>query len=96
MAAYVVLDVVVNDRVRYDDYRKRVMATLEPHGGKFLVRGGTVETLEGTWKPQRFVIIEFPEAAAARAWWNSEAYAEPKAIRQSASLHTEMILVEGV
>jgi len=95
VAAYIVVDVVVKDPVRYDDYRKRVMATLEPHGGKFLVRGGKVETLEGTWKPQRFVVLEFPDAAAARAWWSSEAYAEPKAIRQSAS-HTEMILVEGV
>jgi uncharacterized protein (DUF1330 family) len=86
---------VVKDLVRYDDYRKRVMATLEPYHGRFLVRRGKVEALEGTWKPQRFVILEFPDAAAARAWWNSEAYAEPKAIRQSAS-HTEMILVEGI
>jgi uncharacterized protein (DUF1330 family) len=95
VAAYVVVDVVVKDPVRYDDYRKRVMATLAPYHGRFLVRGGKVEALEGTWKPQRFVILEFPDAAAARAWWNSEAYAEPKAIRQSAS-HTEMILVEGI
>jgi uncharacterized protein (DUF1330 family) len=95
VAAYVVVDVEVKDPVRYDDYRKRVMATLEPHGGRFVVRGGKLETLEGTWKPQRLVILEFPDAAAARAWWSSEAYAEPKAIRQSAS-HTEMILVEGV
>jgi uncharacterized protein (DUF1330 family) len=95
MAAYVIVDVVVNDPVRYEDYRKRVMATLEPYRGKFLVRGGRVENLEGTWKPQRFVIVEFPDAATAKNWWNSEAYAEPKAIRQSAS-HTEMILVEGI
>jgi uncharacterized protein (DUF1330 family) len=95
VAVYAVVDVVVKDPVRYDDYRKRVMATLEPYDGRFLVRGGKVEALEGTWKPQRFVIVEFPDAAVARAWWNSEAYAEPKAIRQSAS-HTEMILVEGI
>ena len=95
MAAYVVLDAVVKDPLRYDDYRKRVTATLEPYGGKFLVRGGKVETLEGTWKPQRIVVVEFPDAASARAWWNSEAYADPKAIRQSAS-DTEMILVEGI
>ena len=95
MAAYVVVDVVVKDPVQYEDYRKRVMTTLEPYGGRFLVRGGKVENLEGTWKPQRFVIVEFPDATTARAWWNSEAYAGPKALRQSAS-HTEMILVEGV
>lgn len=95
MAAYVVVDVVVKDPVRYGDYRQRVMATLEPYGGRFLVRGGKVENLEGSWKAQRFVILEFSDAVAAGAWWNSEAYAEPKAIRQSAS-HTEMILVKGV
>lgn len=95
MAAYVVVDVVVKDPVRYDDYRKRVIATLEPYGGKFLVRGGKVENLEGSWHPQRFVIVEFPDSAKARAWWHCQAYAEPKAIRQSAS-HTEMILVEGI
>jgi uncharacterized protein (DUF1330 family) len=95
MAAYVVVDVVVKDPVRYDDYRKRVQATLDAFGGRFLVRGGKVENLEGKWSPQRFVIVEFPDAAQARAWWNSEQYAEPKAIRQSAS-HTEMILVEGI
>ena len=81
--------------MRCDDYRMRVMSTLEPYGGEFLVRGGKGETLEGTWKPQRFVIVEFPDAAAARASWNSEAYAKPKAIRQIAS-QTEMILVEGI
>ncbi|HKT48484.1 MAG TPA: DUF1330 domain-containing protein [Candidatus Acidoferrales bacterium] len=95
MAAYIVVDVVVKDPVRYDDYRKRVQATLDAYGGRFLVRGGKVENLEGTWAPQRFVIVEFPDADTARAWWNSAQYAEPKAIRQSAS-HTEMILVEGV
>lgn len=95
MAAYIVVDVVVKDPIRYDDYRKRVQATLDPYRGKFLVRGGKVENLEGTWNPQRFVLVEFPDAGAARAWWNSEAYAEPKAIRQSAS-DTQMILVEGV
>jgi uncharacterized protein (DUF1330 family) len=67
VAAYVVVDVVVEDPVRYDDYRKRVMATLEPYDGKFLMRGGKLEALEGTWKPQQFVIVEFPDGAAARA-----------------------------
>ena len=95
MAAYIVVDVVVKDPIRYDDYRKRVQPTLDAYGGRFLVRGGKVENLEGSWAPQRFVIVEFPDADTARAWWNSAQYAEPKAIRQSAS-HTEMILVEGI
>ena len=94
MAAYIVVDVQVNDPVRYEEYRKMVLPTLEAYGGRFVVRGGKVDTLEGTWAPKRLVIVEFPDAAKAKAWWNSAEYAKPKAIRQSAS-HTEMIVVEG-
>lgn len=60
VAAYVVVDIVVKDPVRCDDYRKRAIATLEPYGRKFLVRGGKVETQEGTWKPLRFKVRSAP------------------------------------
>jgi uncharacterized protein (DUF1330 family) len=94
LAAYIVVDVQVNDPVRYEEYRKMVLPTLEAYGGRFVVRGGKVETLEGSWAPKRLVIVEFPDVAKAKAWWNSAEYVKPKAIRQSAS-HTEMIVVEG-
>jgi uncharacterized protein (DUF1330 family) len=94
MSAYIVVDVEVTDPVRYEDYRKQVRPTLESYGGRFLVRGGKVEILEGTWSPKRLVIVEFPDAAKAKEWWSSTEYAGPKAIRQSAS-HTQMIVVEG-
>jgi uncharacterized protein (DUF1330 family) len=95
MAAYVVVDVEVRDSVRYEEYRKTVAPTLAAYGGRFLVRGGKVDLLEGSWLPKRLVIVEFPDVATAKAWWASAEYANPKAIRQSAS-HTEMIVVEGI
>jgi len=95
MAAYVVVEVRVNDPVRYEEYRKTVAPTLEAYGGRFLARGGKVERLEGSWSPKRLVIVEFPDVATAKAWWSSSEYANPKAIRQSAS-ETEMIVVEGI
>jgi uncharacterized protein (DUF1330 family) len=95
MTTYVIVQVNVTDNGRYEDYRKMVPATLEQYGGRFLVRGGGVDNLEGEWNPSRFVIIEFDSAEQARAWWASEEYAPAKALRQQAS-HTEMILVEGV
>jgi len=95
MAAYVVVDVQVNDPVRYEEYRKTVAPTLAAYGGRFLVRGGKVDVLEGSWSPKRLVIVEFPDVATAKAWWSSAEYANPKAVRQSAS-ETEMIVVEGV
>jgi uncharacterized protein (DUF1330 family) len=95
MAAYVVVDVEVQDSVRYEEYRKTVAPTLAAYGGRFLVRGGKVDLLEGSWLPKRLVIVEFPDVATAKAWWASAEYANPKAIRQSAS-RTEMIVVEGI
>ena len=94
MAAYIIVDVRVTNAEAYERYKAAVPATLAAYGGKFLVRGGRVQTLEGEWQPQRMVVLEFESAAKAKAWWNSQQYAEPKRIRQSASV-TKMILVEG-
>ena len=94
MSAYIVVEVDVNDGVRYEDYKKMVPPTLEPFGGRFLARGGQVENLEGSWAPTRIVILEFDNVENARAWWSSDIYAPAKALRQQTST-TEMILVEG-
>ena len=95
MAAYVIVSIKVQDPVRYEAYKSMVPPSLTAYGGKFIVRGGKVETLEGEWSPERFVIIEFPSAEQAKAWWGSTAYAEAKALRQATSA-SEMIVVEGV
>ena len=94
MPAYVVVQVEVEDPVRYEDYKKMVPPSLEPFGGKFLVRGGQVENLEGEWAPKRLVVVEFPSLAQAKAWWRSEEYAEAKALRQ-ATAKTDMIVAVG-
>ena len=94
MAAYVVVEVEVKDPVRYEDYKKLVPPSIAKFGGRFLVRGGKVTTMEGSWAPKRFVIVEFPDAERAKAWWASEEYAEAKALRQATS-STQMIIVEG-
>ena len=72
-----------------------VPPTLEQFGGRYIVRGGDVQTLEGEWDPPRVVVIEFDSADQARRWWESDLYAPAKSLRQR-SAHTEMILVEGV
>jgi uncharacterized protein (DUF1330 family) len=95
MSAYVVVQVDVKDPVRYEDYKRLVPASLAKYGGRFIVRGGKTETLEGTWSPKRFVMLEFPDVERAKAWWASADYADAKALRQATS-HTEMIVVEGV
>ena len=95
MPAYIVVEVEVHDPERYEDYKAMVPPSLAAYDGRFLVRGGKVETLEGDWAPKRFVMVEFPSLERARAWWNSNEYADAKALRQ-ATATTQMIVVEGV
>jgi uncharacterized protein (DUF1330 family) len=95
MAAYIIVDVEILDRAKYDEYVKVVPQTIASYGGKFLVRGGAAETLEGAWRPNRVVVLQFDTVERAKQWWASEEYGAPKRLRQSAS-RADMIVVEGV
>ena len=95
MAAYVIAHVRVEEPELYEDYRSQVLATIEAHGGRFLVRGGKAELLEGTRDPARVVVLEFPSYEAAKAWYESDEYRPLIEIRQSASTG-DLILADGV
>lgn len=95
MKAYIIVDVTAHDVDRMEAYKALTPASLVPFDGKFVVRGGAAEVLEGDWNPKRVVILEFPSVERAKAWWSSDEYAAPKAIRQAAAV-TNMLLVEGV
>lgn len=94
MPAYVIADIDVHDAVTYQDYVALVPGTLEPFGGRFVVRGGEHETLEGDWRPNRLIVLEFPTAADARGWYESEAYVEAMPIRHRSSTGS-LVLVQG-
>lgn len=94
MPAYILVDVNIHDPEQYEAYKKLTPASLLPYGGKFLVRGGATEILEGDWQPGRLVVLEFPSVTQARAWWSSPEYSPAKALRQQAA-STRMIVVEG-
>ena len=95
MSAYVIVDIEIHDPAVYDEYRKVVGPTLTRYGGKFVVRGGKIDLLEGNWNPKRIVILEFENAARAREWYDSEEYRAPKQIRMKAS-KGNLVLVEGI
>ena len=96
MPAYVIASVTeARDQEKLAEYRERNTATVAGHGGRFIVRGGRHETLEGDWAPLRLVILEFPDMDAARGWYESDEYAPLRELRQSAS-DTDIVLVDGV
>ena len=96
MAAYVIVDVEVHDPEAYREYTQAVPATLTPFGGRFIVRGGASETLEGDWRPQRVVILEFPSAERAKAWHASPAYRAILPLRHRHARTNFLTVVEGV
>jgi uncharacterized protein (DUF1330 family) len=95
MAAYVIVNIEVTDPGPYEEYKRQAAATIAQYGGRYLVRGGAAERLEGSWVPRRVVVLEFPSAARAREWLHSPEYAPALKLRQAAA-KSDMILVEGV
>lgn len=95
MSAYVIVEIAVHDPVGYEEYKKLAGSTVHAHRGKYIVRGGKTEVLEGDWQPKRIVILEFDSMDGAKEWLNCEEYREPRKMRH-ATARTNMILVEGV
>lgn len=95
MTAYAIFDVDVTDAEQYDEYKKLVPPSIAAYGGKFVVRGGEPEVLEGEWSPRRIVMLEFPSVEIARQWLDSPEYAQARALRHIAA-STNAIVVQGV
>lgn len=95
MAAYIIVEIEITDPAGFEEYRKQVPATIEQYGGKYIVRGGACETLEGDWRPKRIVVLQFESMERAKAWLNSPEYLEPRKLRHRTA-KARMILVEGM
>jgi uncharacterized protein (DUF1330 family) len=95
MPAYVIVEIKIHNPELYEGYKKLTPASLVNYQGKFIVRGGKTEILEGDWSPERIVVVEFPTTELAKKWWSSDEYAPAKILRQQ-NAYTKMILVEGI
>jgi len=95
MAAYFIVEIEVTDPTPFEEYRKQVSPTIEKYGGRYVVRGGKCETIEGAWAPKRVVVLEFPSVEQAKRWYDSPEYKPLLALRLKTS-KGKMILVEGV
>lgn len=91
---YVIADIEVTEPDVYEDYKRLSSAAAEKYHGRWLVRGGAVDVLEGDWEPRRLVVVEFEDEEAARRWYSSPEYAEAKAVRLR-SAQSSFLLVRG-
>ena len=95
MAAYILGQINVTDAETFKRYSEKVPLTVQQYGGRYLVRGGAVDKLEGTFLGRRMVVIEFQSVEAAKKWYTSEEYAPLIELRRSAS-DGDLLLVDGV
>jgi uncharacterized protein (DUF1330 family) len=94
MPAYVIVDIEITNPAGYEEYKKMAPAAVKLFGGKYLARGGPNETLEGDWKANRLIILEFENTAKAKAWLNSPEYAPARNLRHKYA-RSKMVVVEG-
>ena len=95
MPAYVIVETDVTDPERYEQYKAASPGAIAAGGGRFLVRGGELAVFEGDWQPSRLVVLEFEDLAAAKRWYESEAYQGAKKLREGAA-HLRVVAVQGV
>ena len=95
MPAYLYGNIEVTDPALYETYRQQVPAIIAAHGGRYLVRGGAAQRLEGDVSVHRQVILEFPTMAALKGFYESPEYAPLIALRQRAA-RGSLVAVEGV
>ena len=95
MSAYIIATIEVTDPEKFEVYRGQVPATIEKHGGRYLVRGGEVSVVEGDQPERRTVVLEFDSLEKAKGWYYSDDYAGPKELRIASTISNVMI-VDGV
>lgn len=95
MSAYIISDVTAKDADAFQTYRTRAAASIAQYGGRYLVRGGPIEQLEGNWAPRAIIVVEFPDIERARTWYRSSEYAFALEVRDQA-LSRNLILLDGI
>lgn len=95
MAAYVVVETSVTDVEKARGYMESSTRVAAQYGGRFLARGGELTFLEGDWRPQRLVILEFPSMEQAREWYRSAEYTAARLLREGAGTW-RMVIVNGL
>jgi uncharacterized protein (DUF1330 family) len=95
MPAYVIVETNITDSEHYEQYKAAASAAIAARGGRYLARGGELAVLEGDWQPSRLVVLEFEDLAAAKRWYDSDAYQHAKRLREGAA-HLRMVAVQGI
>ena len=93
---YIIVDMQITDMGQYQQYMASAPESVAQAGGEYLARGGTLQVMEGDWKPGRMALLRFPSVTAAQDWYHGEMYARARTKRAGATKFFNMVLLEGV
>jgi uncharacterized protein (DUF1330 family) len=98
LSAYLVVEHIITDAVRFEEYRTKVAPMIAKHGGRYLTKGASHKFPEGGhWKPERVVIIEFPNMQSLDNWYSSPEYQPLIALRKQCTSDLDMLItLEGL
>ena len=94
MAAYIIAEIEVKNPDKYSQYRDEVPKTVNQFGGRYIIRGNNIVPLEGDWEPERLVVIEFPDMASLKRWYESDKYKSIRNMRIT-STSSKVIAIDG-
>jgi uncharacterized protein (DUF1330 family) len=98
MPAYYIAEHIITDPVKFEEYRAKVGPMIAKHGGRYLTKGDSHKMPEGGhWKPERVVIIEFPNMGSLDGWYSSAEYQPLFALRKASTSDLDMVItLDGV
>jgi len=94
VSVHVIVDIKVINKDLYAQYVQKVPTLVKKFGGRYLVRGGKITTISGTWQPERIIVIEFDNTEQVNKWLKSPEYAEVSPLREN-STHSNVIMIEN-
>jgi uncharacterized protein (DUF1330 family) len=97
MTTYLIAEHKITDAAKFEEYRVKMGPMIVKHRGRYLTKGGTHKMPEGGhWKPERVVIIEFPNIESLNAWYTSPEYQPLIALRKQCTSELDMLItLEG-
>ena len=95
MAAYIIIDITIKDEAIYAEYVEKIPPVVEKHGGRYLIRGGTIIPTAGNWNPDRVILVEFENMEKLSRCFASLDYQELAPLRERSTV-TRSIVVQGV
>lgn len=94
MSVFVIVDIAIKNETEYKKYIDLITPSVKKYNGEYRVRGGGPETLDGEWKSERIVVMQYESRDIAKAWLNDPDLIALHDMRRNNSYYCNMIVCD--